>query len=1254
LVDEDDSPGASRGRPATVGDTGSPDKADPRPPAEETAAATPTTMGGVGAAIAVALPAADRIPAGATVGRYEIVKTLGQGGMGIVYLAYDPTLDRPVALKLLRPELRGAQARLLREGQSVARLAHPNVVRVFDVGTDHDDLFIAMEYVDGATLGRWLRAERRQPRAIFELFAAAGRGLAAAHAAGLVHRDFKPDNVLVGRDGRVVVTDFGLARLDADEALAADADPDAARAPAKPWLTVTLTRTGSLMGTPAYMSPEQLRGEVADARSDQFGFCVAHWEALFGQRPFALPERASLDEVRDAVDLGVVAPATPTPKALGPAERALRRGLSLDPADRFPDMDALLAALEPPRTREAMVALAAGHEKIAHFRVIERIGQGGMGIVYRARDEKLGRDVALKVLPGDVVARADRRERFLREARAAAAVVHPAIATVFEVGTDGDVPYIAMEYVAGRTLREVLVGGPLAVAELIRIATPIADALSRAHRAGVVHRDLKPENVMLDADGVPKILDFGLARVFDPTTSSQPAPDAAILSVVTEEGTILGTPAYMSPEQARGRAVDHRSDLFSFGTLVFELLTAQAPFRGPSTMDIATAIIRDNPPAPSSITPAVPHELDRIVLKCLEKDPEDRYQSAGELVVDLRRLLRQTESGFAHNLSGIAMPRKRARARWIVPVVLVAVVGSATGVWLATRGGGDGGAARVVTPPPDAAPARWSERRLTAASSRGTPAGRLSPDGTTLAIAGDARLTVQDVATGRSRDVLPLPSGPDWLVWFPDGERLLFALRSGTGRPDLQIASTTGGAPRSLTIHPRSAVVAGDGQHLASLDDGGIRITDLDGNAPRLVVGIREQADLGRPAWSPDDRWLVYSLRGPGLHPALRAVSADGSSDVVVVEDAAMAADNGPPSYTWSGDGLILYNTYPESGGTRLMAIDFDRATGRPRGAPIELERYADLAGIDNTSRDGRAILYSRYQRVATRFHATLDARGITSEAPVPRQDWSFIARTRDGKASFYSTWRLQGTADHTELLTIGDDGVPHLLASFEGIIVDPQLLPDESGVIYLRPDATKHRIALERVAVSGGTPAEIAPLPYQPSDPIFYTRMLVAQLVCAHLETGGCVLGATEGQEQAFYVIDPVRGRGRRIAGLRGATPWTWDLSPDGVRIVAGRTEGDLSIIDVESGAIHRSASPGIALSEIRWIGTTGAMLAMGVGATNMQLVRIARDGKTTRLRENLNEGVQNLVVAPSGREIYFRTVTWSREFWLRTRPSP
>jgi len=306
-------------------------------------------------------PSPDPLEPGAELlGRYVILKRIGLGSMGVVFAAYDARLDRKVALKLLRrgrwsaADRSDGEARLLREAQALGRVSHPNIVVVHDVGTVGDDVFMAMEFVDGQNLRRWLTgAPRPAPAAIIQAFTAAGRGLAAAHAAGIIHRDFKPDNVLIGADGRVRVTDFGLARqLQADHDLAPDPQHPAPTDPA----AADLTRTGTLVGTPLYMAPEQFAGARVDARSDQFSFCVALHLALFGQHPFA---GDTLDELSAAVREGRRrAPlAGPRPQLPPRVQRALARGLATDPAQRFPNMDALCDALAGRPGRPLVIGL---------------------------------------------------------------------------------------------------------------------------------------------------------------------------------------------------------------------------------------------------------------------------------------------------------------------------------------------------------------------------------------------------------------------------------------------------------------------------------------------------------------------------------------------------------------------------------------------------------------------------------------------------------------------------------------------------------------------------------------------------------------------------------------------------------------------------------------------------------------------------------------------------------------------------------
>lgn len=313
----------------------------------------------------------DGVKRGSALGRYIVLNKLGGGGMGIVYAAYDPELDRKVALKLLHaeateePKAQQARTRLLREAQAMARLSHANAITVHDVGTLGKEVFIAMEFIDGRTLAKWLKEKDRGTREILEVFVQAGRGLAAAHAAGLVHRDFKPDNVLIGNDGRVKVLDFGLARPAEDLLGDAPTVPrhlDEKDLSTPRLLDTPLTKSGAFLGTPSYMAPEQFLGKTTDARTDQFSFCVALYEALYGERPF---EGNSIEVLAQQVTSGKVKNLQPSRRLPGHVRPMLRRGLRPKPDERFPSMEPLLQALSKDPRVFRRRALAAGTAVLA-------------------------------------------------------------------------------------------------------------------------------------------------------------------------------------------------------------------------------------------------------------------------------------------------------------------------------------------------------------------------------------------------------------------------------------------------------------------------------------------------------------------------------------------------------------------------------------------------------------------------------------------------------------------------------------------------------------------------------------------------------------------------------------------------------------------------------------------------------------------------------------------------------------------------
>jgi len=296
-------------------------------------------------------------------------------------------------------------------------------------------------------------------------------------------------------------------------------------------------------------------------------------------------------------------------------------------------------------------------QSINHFRIIKKIGEGGMGEVYLAEDQKLSRQVALKVLPFDLSDDSDRLERFAREARTAAKISHPNVMSIYDFGTgrpegeNRDLNYIVMEYIKGQSLKEYLVGRNLTISERLKLSEKIARGLSAAHKLNIVHRDIKTDNIMIDAEGEPKILDFGLAKPFESVFSNESSDSVTASQDLTQDGKILGTVTYMSPEQARGEAVDARSDIFSFGIMMYKIFSGEYPFEGGDRISTIAKILEVKHTPIREKNNTLPPELERVIDKCLQKSPDDRYQDSRDLVVDLRALRRQYESGISESKS---------------------------------------------------------------------------------------------------------------------------------------------------------------------------------------------------------------------------------------------------------------------------------------------------------------------------------------------------------------------------------------------------------------------------------------------------------------------------------------------------------------------------------------------------------------------------------------------------------------------------
>lgn len=566
-------------------------------------------------------------------GKYRLDSLIGLGGMGRVFCATHLQLNKTFALKLMNfPAHNSPQlVRFKREAESLAKIRHPNVVGVTDFGiiTDHTP-YIVMEYIEGISLRTMMEDKgfltERQALLIAKQMCA---GLYAAHLQGIVHRDLKPENIMIEQlaDGEILVRvlDFSIAKL----LQLGDNEED-------------ISEHEELIGTIKYMTPEQFLGNAVDARSDIFGICMMIYEMLTGVVPAATVSLARpLKELRPDISprLNEIVHKGLSPLAINRQQSALElkrelEGLELIASPDLSTQYSLVGSKYGITTTEDglfdSLELQAG-QKISYYHILKKLAEGGMGEVYLAEDARLGRKVALKLLPKEITQDPKRTKRFEQEARTASALNHPNILTIYEIGDFEGIQFIATEYIEGLTLKQRIQQG-LSLKEILKIAVQIANALAVAHPAGVVHRDIKPGNIMLRADGYVKILDFGLAKFTEVNENK------GNVGVNTEAGKIMGTPKYMSPEQARGQLVDARTDIFSFGVVLYEMITGKVPFDGATNTDIIVSVLEHEALPISQHVAEIDSELERIVQKALRKDREERYQTVKDMLLDLKSL----------------------------------------------------------------------------------------------------------------------------------------------------------------------------------------------------------------------------------------------------------------------------------------------------------------------------------------------------------------------------------------------------------------------------------------------------------------------------------------------------------------------------------------------------------------------------------------------------------------------------------------
>ena len=718
-------------------------------------------------------------------------------------------------------------------------------------------------------------------------------------------------------------------------------------------------------------------------------------------------------------------------------------------------------------------------EEVGHYDVIRQLGKGGMGEVYLALDRSLGREIALKVLPADYLTR-DRVQRFHQEARAASALNHPNIVTIYEISQIEGRHFIATEFIDGETLRQRLHRGQLTVIEALQIAIQVAEALAAAHRAGIVHRDVKPENIMLRTDGYVKVLDFGLAKLVGQSESTTEA--GAVDSFDISSGLVMGTVKYMSPEQARAAEVDSRSDIFSLSVVLYEMVVGRTPFEGQTARDLVASIQQDDPAPLSQYSPQLPNELQQVISKALRKEKEDRYQTIRELLNDLKSVKEKLELEnkplqIPSRAEYIISEVKRRRTTMIGMVAVLFI--SASALAIVTY--------KFISQPKSAASSQ--NIRITKLTSTGrSGAAVISPDGKYVAYLTfedrEPSLWVREMATDSNVQVMTSSRALyQGLTFSPDGNYLYYA-GNEPGEREIalyQVPAPFGGAARKLiTGVDYTFALSPDGNSVTFVrDEKELIVANLDGSGERTLATRQLPDSFTSAAWAPD-----------GKRIACHGMSKSAGGDVVEVEVASGMQRTITQRWGWiqqvawltDGSGLVL-SAVKEGSTTQLWQLSYPG--GEIRRITTDLNNYHSLS----LTADSRTLVTTQSQQVLNLWVVPTGeqerARQITTGSG--REGWSGVAWSPDGRivySSFASgnpeIWIMDADGSNKKQLTVG------LGSNNFGLSVSP----DGRYILFVSSRAG----SIWRVDIDGSNPKQLTdgfglnPLCSPDSQWVYYT----------------------------------------------------------------------------------------------------------------------------------------------------------------------
>jgi len=898
-------------------------------------------------------------------------------------------------------------------------------------------------------------------------------------------------------------------------------------------------------------------------------------------------------------------------------------------------------------------------KKVSHYRVLEILGGGGMGLVYKAEDLKLGRRVALKFLPEELSKDPKALERFEREARAASALDHPNICSVYEFGEHEGQPFLVMPLLEGQTLRDriaLLPSAPFTTDDLLTLGIQIADGLQAAHEKGIIHRDIKPANIFVTNRGEAKILDFGLAKLAlaedNQSLPHQETRTGQADLTLTHTGVALGTAAYMSPEQVRGEKLDARTDLFSFGLVLYEMAAGQRAFTGETAPMLHAAVLNQIPTPVRQLNPEITPELETIINKSLEKDRQERYQTASEM----RACFRAAAATRGGKTSLANHPEPAPHTRWLVVVTgVLALLLVISTVWFAKR--------------QSSGLPQLKQTQLTNNSfelSGGV--GSISPDGKYLAYIDAKGMQLKLIDGGETRTLPP----PDALKgrqgdcgfggWFPDSTRFLVnRCPSGVRAEELSshgtsiwIFSVLGTVPRRLRDDALGNGISPDGSAIAFTTNPGrfgdreIWLMGPDGANARRLYDTNQNSAIGGVAWSPDGKLIAYS-RIDSEGASLLSRDLKGGPPTTIF---APSVGNQVFEYLWLRGRLIYSMAEPQAlggSGCNFWEMRLDGDTGKPIEEPRRLTSWSGFCmSGESATADGKKLAFLRWASHFTIYMADLDASGtrvISSKHFTLNESRDFPgAWTPDGKALIFVSDRGGRFGVYKQFQ--GEDAAQPLATPEEGAR-DPVVTPDGRWVLYFvhrdNPVGTRNESKPEplmRVRIGGG-PSQLV-----------LTAVPESQVSCARPTSDLCVIAElSEDRKQVIVnAVDPVTGRGSeltRFAVHPDDDRWNVELSPDATRFAAIRSPDDPIYVWSLHGKKMREVRV-IGWSNLRnlsWAGDGKGLLVVTRQKGYGTVLHVDFQGHANVLWERATEGVAE---SPDGHHLCISSNTVDQNVWM------